>query len=67
MTKADTNRNFIASKDYRDNFDKIFYAQDEGAEEDSIADLNNNMNDKRIYQKDNSDGSDFKEDIGTIQ
>jgi len=62
VSKADTNRNFIASKDYRDNFDKIFYVREEGSEEC----LNNSIDDKRIYQKDNSDGSDFKEDIGTI-
>ncbi|CAB4170223.1 hypothetical protein UFOVP901_56 [uncultured Caudovirales phage] len=63
MTKADTNRNFIASKDYRDNFDKIFYVQEEGVVEDSNTTLEDNINDKRIYQKDNSHGSDFKEDI----
>jgi hypothetical protein len=67
MTKADTNKNFIASKDYRDNYDKIFYAQEEGVVEDSNTTLEDNINDKRIYQKDNSHGSDFKEDIGTIQ
>lgn len=44
MTKADTNKKFIASKDYRDNCDKIFYAQEEGAEEDSIADLTSDIN-----------------------
>lgn len=67
MTKADTNKNFIASKDYRDNYDKIFYAQEEGVVEDSNTTLEDNINDNRIYQKDNSHGSDFKEDIGTIQ
>ncbi len=63
MTKADTNRNFIASKEYRDNFDKIFYVEEEGVVEDSNTTLEDNINDKRIYQKDNSHGSDFKEDI----
>jgi hypothetical protein len=63
MTKADTNRNFIASKEYRDNFDKIFYVQEEGVVEDSNTTPEDNINDKRIYQKDNSHGSDFKEDI----
>jgi hypothetical protein len=62
MTKADTNKRFTSSEVYRDNFDKIFYVREEGA----VADLTNDINDKRIYQKDNSDGSDFKEDIGTI-
>jgi hypothetical protein len=63
MTKSDTNKNFIASKEYRDNFDKIFYVQEEGVVEDSNTTLEDNINDKRIYQKDNSHGSDFKEDI----
>lgn len=63
MTKADTNKNFIASKEYRDNYDKIFYVQEEGVVEDSNTTLEDNINDKRIYQKDNSHGSDFKEDI----
>jgi len=62
MTKADTNKRFTSSEVYRDNFDKIFYVREEGAEEC----LNNSIDDKRIYQKDNSHGSDFKEDIGTI-
>lgn len=63
MTKADTNKNFIASKDYRDNYDKIFYVQEEGVVEDSNTTPEDNINDKRIYQKDNSHASDFKEDI----
>lgn len=63
MTKADTNRNFIASKEYRDNHDKIFYVEEEGVVEDSNTTPEDNINDKRIYQKDNSHGSDFKEDI----
>jgi hypothetical protein len=71
VSKADTNRKFVSTILYRDNYDGIFnktvYDEKEGAVEDSKADLNNDINDKRIYQKDNSHGSDFKEDIGTIQ
>lgn len=62
MSKADNNRNFVATTLFRDNYDKIFYPQEEGVLEVSNADLINDIDDKRIYQKDNSHGSDIKED-----
>lgn len=70
MTKADTNRKFVSTPLYKVNYDGIFnktvYDEKEGAIEDSNAGLNNSIDDKRIYQKDNRHGGYFKEDIGAI-